>query len=150
MLLLEENAQLFSKTMQQVLGVLNGEDTVEEPCHLVENDPVTLMEKLSHRSSKEIESLHDLDNTLSLMKSFDTSLIVNENGKILLQVFFEDAKFDLIKSMLRRKVFDIYMICKGENESLIESYAKPLLTDENKQKYDFQAKEIILLYNSLL
>jgi len=139
--------------MQQVLGVLNRGDTVEEPCHLVEKNPnprVALMEKLSHRSSKEIESLHDLDNTLSLMKSFDTSLIVNENGKILLQVFFEDAKFDLIKSMLRRKLFDIYMICNGENESLIESYAKPLLTDENKQKYDFEAKEIILLYNSLL
>ena len=53
--------------------------------------------------------------------------------------------------MMKRKLFDIDMICEGEEKSLIDSYAKSFLKDEeNNQKYQDEVNEIIELYNSLL
>lgn len=152
----EEFSQRERRAMKKALEVMDHHvhEDFDPRFHEDPNPKLKLMEKLNqyHPSVAEKESLKNLDDTLSLMnKSLIPYQVITENGKSLLQRFFEDAKFDVIKSMMKRKLFDIDMICEGEEKSLIDSYAKSFLKDEeNNQKYQDEVNEIIELYNSLL
>lgn len=89
-----------------------------------------------------------------IIDSIDINQIINVKGidKVLIQSVFEDAKIVEIKNLLNNKLFDINMICKFENETLIQSYAKSFLGSADsakKEKYTKEKNEIIDLFKKL-
>jgi len=151
----DEYSQIQRSALKKALGVMDEQvhEDFDPRFHEDPNPRLKLMEKLNqHPNVEENKSLKHLDGTLSLMHNFDASQLIKENGKSLLQSFFEDAKIDVIKCMLKRKLFDIDMICEGEKQSLIESYAKSFINSEenNQNNYQDEVNEIIELYNSLI